>query len=101
MLCSNRRILCGVTTDALLKKKAYAEFLEPYEARVAAVERFCKKVNPSMFSSESKFVTFELSDPVGPSGTDPSLEALILTREVEKGGKMVNDARVANSLAPL
>lgn len=24
MLCSNSRILCGVTTDALLKKKAYA-----------------------------------------------------------------------------
>jgi len=29
---------------------------------------------------------FELLDPVGVAGTDESLEACILTREVEKGG---------------
>ena len=27
LLCSDQKIVCGVTTDALLKKKAYAEFL--------------------------------------------------------------------------
>ena len=57
-------------------------------------------MNPKLFSDPSvtKLVTFELEDPVGPTGTDPYLEALILTREVEKGGKMVNDARATHSL---
>jgi len=88
-----------VTTDGLLKKKAYAEYLESYDTRVAAVRAFCKKLNPKL--EDSHLVTFELSDPVGPTGTDPTLEALILTREVEKGGKMVNDARAHNGLKPL
>lgn len=102
MLCTNKRILCGVTTDALLKKKAYAEFLEAYEVRRQSVIDFCKQVNPNMFSdSRERLITFELEDPVGPTGTDPELDALILTREVEKGGKMVNDARAANGLEPL
>ena len=43
----------------------------------------------------------ELADPVGPTGTDPEIEALILTREVGKGGKMINDARALNGLKPL
>jgi pantetheine-phosphate adenylyltransferase len=98
MLCSDNRILCGVTTDALLKKKAYAEYLEPFDARELAVRRFCHKVNPNL---GERLITFELEDPVGPTGTDPDLEALILTREVEKGGKMVNDARSAKGLGPL
>ena len=55
-------------------------------------------MNPNL---GERLITFELEDPVGPTGTDPDLEALILTREVEKGGKMVNDARSAKGLEPL
>ena len=52
-----------------------------------------------MFIEErSKLHIFELSDPIGPTGTDPELDALILTREVEKGGKMINDKRQENGL---
>ena len=40
-------------------------------------------------------------DPVGPTGTDPDLDALILTREVEKGGQMINQIRTQNGLKPL
>lgn len=65
------------------------------------MEEFCKRVNPNLFKGDKKLVTFELEDPVGPTGTDPNLEALILTREVEKGGKMVNDTREKNGLRPV
>ena len=37
---------------------------------------------------------FELNDPVGSAGSDATLEACILTREVEKGGLMINQARI-------
>jgi pantetheine-phosphate adenylyltransferase len=94
MLCSNNKIIIGVTTDALLAKKAYAEFLEPYEVRKDNVIKFCRRVNPHLFESESERVHLVgLSDPIGPTGTDPDLQALILTREVEKGGIMINNAR--------
>ena len=42
-----------------------------------------------------------IDDPVGVSGTLVELEACILTREVEKGGKMINDVRLKNGLKPL
>lgn len=94
LLCSDQKIVCGITTDALLKKKAYAEFLESFETRQASVIKFCKRLNPRIFEGERpKFHIFELADPIGPTGTDSELEALILTREVEKGGKMINDTR--------
>lgn len=95
MLCSNQKVIVGITTDSLLSKKAYAEYLESFEVRKESVFRFCKRVNPNLFGSEdSKMHLVALSDPVGPTGTDETLEALILTREVEKGGKMINDARI-------
>ncbi len=55
-----------------------------------------------MFEGErTKLQIIELADPIGPTGTDAELEALILTREVEKGGKMINDMRASNGLEPL
>ena len=88
-MSSDRKIIVGITTDSLLAKKAYAEFLESFEERRHTVLNFCKRLNPNLFNSEDdteKLLIVPLSDPVGPTGTDPELEALILTREVEKGG---------------
>ena len=97
-------MIVGITTDSLLAKKAYAEYLEPFEARKHAVLNFCRRLNPKLFSTESdqdRLIIAPLSDPIGPTGTDPDLEALILTREVEKGGEMINKARQENGLDPL
>lgn len=42
-----------------------------------------------------------LEDPIGLAGTSENLEACILTREVEKGGAMINERRIANGLKVL
>ena len=102
LLCSDQKIVCGITTDALLKKKAYAEFIESFSIRKENVIKFCKRINPKIYEGERpRLQIVELADPIGPTGTDPELEALILTREVEKGGKMINDMRISNGLQPL
>ena len=44
---------------------------------------------------------FELNDPMGVAAYEPDLQAVILTREVEKGGIMINEARAKNKLQPL
>ena len=38
---------------------------------------------------------------MGRVGSDPRIEACILTREVQKGGQMVNEARGKNGLKPV
>lgn len=78
----------GITGDALLQKKAYSEFLEPFDTRKSRVLNFVSVLYPHL-----KVNVFELSDPIGVAGTNALIEACILTREVEKGGKMINDAR--------
>ena len=78
-----------MTSDSLLSKKAYAEYLEPFEVRQSSVLKFCRRLNPNLFNHDGtsdRLNLVSLSDPIGPTGTDPDIEALILTREVEKGG---------------
>ncbi len=96
LLLSKKRMLIGVTGQALLLKKKYAHFLEAFEIRKNRVQDFLTKLNPDVAVE-----LFELVDPVGPVGNDTSLQACILTREVEKGGQMINTARTKNDLPPL
>lgn len=42
-----------------------------------------------------------LEDPVGIAGTESNIEACILTREVAKGGNMINELRINHGLKPL
>jgi phosphopantetheine adenylyltransferase len=39
---------------------------------------------------------FALEDPAGQAATDDDLQAVILTKEVEKGGHFINDRRKEN-----
>ena len=83
----------GVTGDALLTKKIEASYIEPFKIRAERVFEFCKNINKSL---EVKI--FELNDPIGIAGSDPNITSCILTRETEKGGVMINEARAKNNL---
>lgn len=41
---------------------------------------------------------FELNDPAGRAADDTEIEACVLTKEVEKGGLIINDLRKKNGL---
>ena len=86
----------GVTSDALLTQKAYANFIEPYEDRVANVKDFLDRLAPHL---EVRF--FELLDPIGIAGDSTEMKACVLTKETQKGGMMINQAREAKGLPPL
>ena len=66
----------GVTSDALLTKKAYASLLEDYSVRVASVKEFLSRLAPAI-----EVKVFELSDPVGVAGEMVELQACVLTKE--------------------
>ena len=87
---------CGVTAESLLKKKAYADFIEPFETRKKSVEDLLTRLAPKL-----KTNIFCLEDACGVGATLPEIEACILTQETKKGGDMINSARQSNGLKPI
>ncbi|EKG21265.1 hypothetical protein MPH_01408 [Macrophomina phaseolina MS6] len=113
-----RSITVGITGDELLKNKKYAEYLESWGARQRATCDFLhtlidftppgaslQKVeelnNPGpnghavnvMLPSNLVLKCVEIWDPFGPTITDESISALVLSGETRSGGKAVNAKR--------
>lgn len=86
---------CGVAADALLAKKSYKEFMEPFPVRQKAVKDFLSTFNPRL-----KTNVFELTDTAGVGGTMPEVQACILTRETAKGGEILNEVRASKGMPP-
>lgn len=114
---SHQRLLTvGVTGDALLKNKKYAEFLESWDARFQSTAAFLRAVmdfSPNHIprierttapGPNGNFVVMEIQpnlsfkfveiwDPFGPTITEESLTALVVSKETASGGAAVNDER--------
>ncbi|KAF2691625.1 pantetheine-phosphate adenylyltransferase family protein, partial [Lentithecium fluviatile CBS 122367] len=114
----------GITGDALLVNKKYAEHLQSWGDRQRAVHDFLASViyfGPSdneayeelnepgpnghavHVTYPSKLVTkyVEISDPFGPTITDESITALVISLETRSGGTAVNNKRAEKGFAPL
>jgi len=96
LLLTSQRLIVGVTSEELLKKKNYASFIEHYDIRVAKLRHFVHTISPSI-----TLEVFPLSDPVGIAATREDAEALLLTLETLKGGDLVNKARMQNNISPV
>ncbi|XP_056306323.1 bifunctional coenzyme A synthase isoform X2 [Danio aesculapii] len=95
-LMANRRFIIGVCDQELLKNKVLKELIEPYDQRVEKLHDFLNDVKPSL-----KYEIVPLSDPFGPSITEPELQCIVVSEETRKGGEAVNKRRVQNGLAEL
>lgn len=117
----NRRLIVGITGDELLKNKKYAEYLGTWEQRQDSVVSFLLSIlsfTKSPHSKEIKTTQFnepipngraihttlnscsltiecvEIQDPFGPTITDRSVTALVVSSETKSGGQAVNDKRI-------
>ncbi|KAF2788139.1 pantetheine-phosphate adenylyltransferase family protein-like protein [Melanomma pulvis-pyrius CBS 109.77] len=116
----------GITGDALLKNKKYAEYLESWQRRQQAVHDF---LGPLIYFGQSDdqrilieehtesgpnghavHVTYpfnlvikyvEIWDPFGPTITDESISALVISLETRSGGAAVNSKRAEKGWDPL
>eukprot|EP00743_Colponemidia_sp_Colp-15_P007695 GILK01008330.1.p1 GENE.GILK01008330.1~~GILK01008330.1.p1 ORF type:complete len:361 (+),score=47.73 GILK01008330.1:41-1123(+) len=95
-LCCSQRLLIGLTSEALLVKKQFAEFLQTFEQREKILREFLNTVR-----SDIEYDIQVLTDPVGPAGPDPLLEVIVLTVETAAGGEMVNKSRTERRLNQL
>jgi phosphopantetheine adenylyltransferase len=121
-----RRIIIGITQDELLKNKRYASFLESWEARqqnvsdfllalldysspVATPPAICQVSRPDLNRKEvhlklipALVIEFvPISDPFGPTITDESISALVVSAETRGGGQAVNEKREELGWSPL
>lgn len=117
----------GITGDELLKNKKYAAQLESWNGRQASVHRFLDAIldfnrpgsteqptihqanNPGAnghavnlhYSSGLTIRCVEIEDPFGPTITEQSISALVVSGETRSGGKAVNDKRAENGWSAL
>ncbi|KAI9051813.1 hypothetical protein LZ554_004076 [Drepanopeziza brunnea f. sp. 'monogermtubi'] len=117
----NKRLIVGITGDQLLKNKKYAEYLGSWHTRQEEVVDFLLSVLSFTRSSReeaTQVTTFndpfpngraihthikacsttiecvEIQDPFGPTITDESVTALVVSGETRSGGQAVNEKRL-------
>jgi phosphopantetheine adenylyltransferase len=115
-----RRLIVGLTGDELLKNKKYAEFIRSWDQRQQDVVNFFQSIlSFTKAGQEETFETIqydeavpngravhtklknglitiecvEIQDPFGPTITDESITAIVVSGETRSGGQAVNEKR--------
>jgi phosphopantetheine adenylyltransferase len=121
-----RRLIIGITGDELLKNKKYAEYLQSWEKRQSDVVDFLVSILSFMrTSSEDTIQTIpsqgsngraiytklkahsitleciEIQDAYGPTVTDETVTALVVSGETRSGGQSINEKRAEKGWKPL
>jgi len=123
-----RRLIVGITGDELLKNKKYAQYLGSWKERQDDVVQFLlsvllfedshKEQNiettsfnrpvPNGKAIHTRIVPYnltiecaEIQDPFGPTITDESVTALVVSGETRSGGQAVNDERAKKGWSSL
>ncbi|KIJ26454.1 hypothetical protein M422DRAFT_272498 [Sphaerobolus stellatus SS14] len=93
---TEKKIIVGVTDDALLTKKAYKEHLEPLPVRMDAVRDFLRLFKPGLI-----YDIVPISDVYGPTGWDPDIQGLVVSKETLPGAASIAAVRAEKSFPPL
>jgi pantetheine-phosphate adenylyltransferase len=94
---SNRKLWIGVTSAKLLIHKAHADLIAPFEDRAEGARQFARRVRPDLAEIE----VAELHDPAGPSGYDPTVNAMVVSCETMSSAHLINAARLGAGLDPM
>ncbi|PPR01091.1 hypothetical protein CVT26_015997 [Gymnopilus dilepis] len=87
---------CSTTDDALLQSKANKHILEPLPVRTHKVRQFLHFFKPEI---EADIVP--ITDVYGPTGWDPDIQALVVSKETLGGAEAIAKHRQSKSLPPL
>ncbi|KAK0113601.1 hypothetical protein ONS95_013846 [Cadophora gregata] len=116
-----RRLIVGITGDELLKNKKFAEYLNSWTQRQEDVVQFLlsilsftrsrredattvdsfdepvpngRAIHTTIKACSITIECVEIQDPFGPTITDESVTALVVSGETRSGGQAVNDKRL-------
>ena len=93
---SSELLIVGIMSDDMLKFKSNAAMISKYDSRRDAVCRFLGIAKPNL-----KYEMVELSDPLGPTVSDPSIDAIVVSSETLTGAEKINLLRVEKGFQPL
>jgi phosphopantetheine adenylyltransferase len=125
---AHRRLIVGITGDELLKNKKFAEYLGSWIQRQEDVVDFLlsilyfarsnredaieslsfdepipngRAIHTKLKNCSITIECVEIQDPFGPTITDESVTALVVSGETRAGGQAVNDRRTEKGWKPL
>ncbi|KAI0054014.1 Nucleotidylyl transferase [Auriscalpium vulgare] len=93
---AEEKIIVGVTDDKLLVNKANKDLLESLPERIARVRGFLEFFKPGLI-----YDVVPIDDVYGPTGWDPNVQALVVSKETLSGGAAVDKRRQEKQLPPL
>ncbi|KAJ2812003.1 hypothetical protein H4S07_001697 [Coemansia furcata] len=95
-LAATKRIVCGISADALLENKQYKEYLETYRTRELNVLLFLRKIRKNIIVELVPIV-----DRYGPTITDSTIGALVVSQETLPGSDALNVRREELGMPPM
>ncbi|KAJ1902251.1 hypothetical protein LPJ66_000138 [Kickxella alabastrina] len=95
-LAATHRIVCGISADALLENKKHKEFLQSYRTRERNVLMFLRKIRKDIIVE-----LVPIADPYGPTATDSTIGALVVSQETLGGSSVLNVRRKENGMVPM
>eukprot|EP00178_Gracilaria_changii_P012794 TRINITY_DN3611_c0_g1_i1.p2 TRINITY_DN3611_c0_g1~~TRINITY_DN3611_c0_g1_i1.p2 ORF type:complete len:297 (-),score=31.07 TRINITY_DN3611_c0_g1_i1:1522-2412(-) len=87
----------GITSQPLLQNKQHKDLIESIEFRSESAVAYSKRVKPSI----PKVMVTHLTDSSGPTSYDPSIHALVVSKETAHGARKINDTRREAGLDPM
>lgn len=80
------RLMIGITSNTMAKKKTWPQTLQSFSERVSAVEKFCKQ-------HKYPFEIIKITDIYGNTLKNQNIDGLAVTTETLRGGEAINQAR--------
>lgn len=95
-LLLSKKIVIGLTTEDLLKKKKHAAKIENYKTREQNLKSFIDSIGHL-----NCVEIIPLNDPYGPPVHEPEYEGIIASQETYKNALKINEIRESKSFTPL
>jgi phosphopantetheine adenylyltransferase len=89
-------MVIGITGDEMLKKKSNPGMISSYSQRAKNVVDFLQLVKPSL-----RYEPVEIQDPFGPTITDATIQAIVVSSETVPGANKINQLRSESGMPPL
>nr|KIR50499.1 pantetheine-phosphate adenylyltransferase [Cryptococcus bacillisporus CA1280] len=94
---AREKLIVGVMADDLLQTKTRADLVQPLDQRLDGVNAFLGRLGDGSI----KLDVLEIHDALGPTKSDPNVQALVVSRETLSGGEYVNATRKKSGLQEL
>ncbi|KDR73619.1 hypothetical protein GALMADRAFT_251363 [Galerina marginata CBS 339.88] len=93
---TSRKLIVGITDDELLKNKANRHILQKLPVRTEKVRQFLNFFKPEIVPE-----IVPITDVYGPTGWDPDIQALVVSKETLSGADAIAKHRQEHKLPPL